>query len=255
MTRPKQYEYDEERAKLNKEILKTRKGWKWKYAEILDNLDIEVRAEGAKYQQLLLNYEWIAKTAKLRKEEEILQRALNGRRYASGCIRKGLLARVDHRVRYAMPLEFVPSDLYHWLIPLNPRTYRRLRADISQRGILNPLVVTETMEIIDGHYRAQIAMELELEEVPYFTVNLGGMEPVERLNTILDLGFSLNLDRRQMNVEQRKATNRYWDMVKARHKVRGRPTKKEKEVEAKIEEVGKEKLSDSERVEIVVMGG
>ena len=62
----------------------------------------------------------------------------------------------------------------HWPT-LRPAAYRRLKTDIEENGILQPLVFVEYRGhkyLVDGHHRRQIALELELEEVPVEKVDL-----------------------------------------------------------------------------------
>ncbi|MCK4905995.1 MAG: ParB N-terminal domain-containing protein [Spirochaetes bacterium] len=44
--------------------------------------------------------------------------------------------------------------------------FERLKQDIKQYGIHDPLIITPEMTIITGHRRCQAALELKLETVP-----------------------------------------------------------------------------------------
>ena len=52
---------------------------------------------------------------------------------------------------------------YQFLPPLSDEEYSALRADIAARGILIPIEFDEDGAILDGHHRAQIAVELGIE--------------------------------------------------------------------------------------------
>lgn len=81
---------------------------------------------------------------------------------------------------------------------LSPDEYQELKADIAKNGVVVPVLVDEDGNIIDGHNRVQIAKELG---IPY---------PVEMRDDLDDAGkrglaFALNLNRRHLNREQRRA--------------------------------------------------
>ncbi|MGV0434216.1 hypothetical protein ACUY3H_04535 [Corynebacterium ureicelerivorans] len=81
---------------------------------------------------------------------------------------------------------------------LSTDEYAELKADIARNGVVVPVLVDEDGNIIDGHNRVQIASELR---IPY---------PVEMRDDLDDAGkrglaFALNLNRRHLNREQRRA--------------------------------------------------
>jgi hypothetical protein len=75
----------------------------------------------------------------------------------------------------------------------------QLRADIEKNGVLVPIVITDQAEILDGHNRLEIAVELGLPTVPFEIV--AGLTPDEKRVRAEDL----NLLRRHLTPEQRRA--------------------------------------------------
>jgi len=103
-------------------------------------------------------------------------------------------------------------DKYQLFPPLTDEEYQSLKHDIAEHGILVPVEIDETGEILDGHHRVRAWRELRAEGVHLkdyprlIRVNL--TEP-EKLNHIR----SLNLLRRHLTTEQQKP---HWeDMRKA----------------------------------------
>lgn len=90
------------------------------------------------------------------------------------------------------------SVRYQVMPPLSPDEYQELHDDIKANGVLVPIVEDEDGVIIDGHHRSKIASELG---VPC------PVEIVERKSESEKRGmaFTLNLKRRHLNREQRRA--------------------------------------------------
>lgn len=87
---------------------------------------------------------------------------------------------------------------YQVMPPLSAEEYQELYEDIKANGVLVPIVVDEDEVIIDGHHRAKIAAELGIpcpEEI------IAGKSESEKRN----IAFTLNLKRRHLNREQRRA--------------------------------------------------
>lgn len=82
--------------------------------------------------------------------------------------------------------------------PLSPEEYAELEADIKTNGVTCPIITDEEGVIIDGHHRKKIADELGLD-CPA-TVKSGLSVEAKR-----SMAFSLNLKRRHLNREQRRA--------------------------------------------------
>src|SRR5262249_21400794 len=62
--------------------------------------------------------------------------------------------------------------------PLTAQERQKLRDDIRQRGVVQPLIVDDADGIIDGGNRAQIAADLGLESVPVSV--RAGLTPKEK---------------------------------------------------------------------------
>lgn len=68
-----------------------------------------------------------------------------------------------------MPFQAVP--------PMADEKYQRLAADIKERGVIQPIITDEEGEILDGHHRAAIAEQVDLDESRKPTyVTLGDLE-------------------------------------------------------------------------------
>ena len=87
---------------------------------------------------------------------------------------------------------------YQVMPPLSSEEYQELHDDIKVNGVLEPIHVDEEGVVIDGHHRSKIANEL------------GIVCPVITHDDLDDVGkrslaFTLNLKRRHLNREQRRA--------------------------------------------------
>jgi hypothetical protein len=82
------------------------------------------------------------------------------------------------------------------LPPLTADEERELQADISARGVIVPVVITDEQEVIDGHNRLKIAAALGLPDVPMKV--FAGMTAAQKLEMAADL----NLHRRQLTRQQ-----------------------------------------------------
>jgi len=106
--------------------------------------------------------------------------------------------------------DIVPSNIEEGKSPMNIRTYRTLRDDIDYKGILNPLLITDSCEIIDGHQRYYIAKELGLKELPCRIVYLKYITEHQKYRVILELRFSLNVGRRHLTMKDDTRMRRLW---------------------------------------------
>ena len=85
----------------------------------------------------------------------------------------------------------------HTLIPkLGRQDFAAFRLDIGRRGLLVPLEITPSLEILDGHLRLRAALELGLESVPVRIV-----EAADELEYMVLAA----LQRRQLDAGQRAA--------------------------------------------------
>lgn len=88
--------------------------------------------------------------------------------------------------------------LFQTMPPLSPDEYAQLESSCLEHGIQVPIIVDENGTVIDGHHRQKIAQEH------------GIYLPTETRDTLTDpekttLSISLNIDRRQLSREQRRA--------------------------------------------------
>lgn len=88
--------------------------------------------------------------------------------------------------------------LFQTMPQLSPDEYAQLEASCLEHGIQVPIIVDESGVVIDGHHRQKIAQEH------------GIYLPTETRDTLTDaekmtLSISLNIDRRQLSREQRRA--------------------------------------------------
>lgn len=87
---------------------------------------------------------------------------------------------------------------YQVMPPLASDEYQELYEDIKQNGVLVPILEDEDGVIIDGHHRARIASEIGVT-CPVEIIS-GKSEAEKR-----GMAFALNLKRRHLNREQRRA--------------------------------------------------
>jgi hypothetical protein len=82
---------------------------------------------------------------------------------------------------------------------LEEEDYQRLKKDIKERGIIDPLICDNSFTLLTGNNRLSIAKELKLEKIPVRILqnNLSHKEK-EKLH-VLD-----NLNRRQLTYEEKK---------------------------------------------------
>lgn len=90
------------------------------------------------------------------------------------------------------------TDRYQFLPPLTDDEYAALKADITENGVLVPIVYDQNGDIIDGHHRAKIAAELGIIDVPTKTVEIDDEEHGRRLARVH------NLARRHLSRQQRR---------------------------------------------------
>ncbi|MDI6591398.1 MAG: ParB N-terminal domain-containing protein [Patescibacteria group bacterium] len=53
-----------------------------------------------------------------------------------------------------------------WKIVQLERNYQKIKASVKKEGIKDPIIVTNSGLILDGHHRWRIAIELGLREIP-----------------------------------------------------------------------------------------
>ena len=88
--------------------------------------------------------------------------------------------------------------LFQSMPPLSPDEYEALASSIREHGIQVPILVDENDVVIDGHHRRKIADELGIACPRRHVVDLD--DTAKRA-----LSLSLNLDRRHLTREQRRA--------------------------------------------------
>ncbi len=82
--------------------------------------------------------------------------------------------------------------------PLSVEEYVALRDDIAERGIVVPVVVDQHDRLLDGHHRRRIAEELQID-CPVEVRQVADDEDAR------NVAFTLNLARRHLTREQRRA--------------------------------------------------
>lgn len=88
--------------------------------------------------------------------------------------------------------------MFQHLPPLTPEEYSALEASILEHGILSPVITDENGVILDGHHRSRIAAEHSL---PCPKQIVHGKTDTEKRT----MALSMNLDRRHLNREQKRA--------------------------------------------------
>lgn len=87
---------------------------------------------------------------------------------------------------------------YQVMPPLSSEEYQELHDDIKVNGVLEPIHVDEDGIVIDGHHRSRIASELG---IPCPVITHDDLDDAGKRS----LAFTLNLKRRHLNREQRRA--------------------------------------------------
>jgi len=82
--------------------------------------------------------------------------------------------------------------------PLTAEEETELRTDISARGVVVPVVVTEDNEVIDGHSRLKIATAIGLSEIPLTVV--AGLTDAQKQQ----MAYDLNLHRRHLTRQKKQ---------------------------------------------------
>lgn len=93
------------------------------------------------------------------------------------------------------------TSSYQFLPPLTPEERASLRDSIATFGILQPVIVDDDCNILDGNHRAEIAGELGID---YPTIALPGLSEEQKIEQSL----ALNLGRRHLTPEQKQAVIR-----------------------------------------------
>lgn len=91
------------------------------------------------------------------------------------------------------PHKLTPNPANAIFDALPADVYAALKADIAQRGLLNPILATSDFTVIAGHHRLRASLELGLEQVPVDIQDVDSEEAEDRL--IAD-----NVLRRQLNL-------------------------------------------------------
>lgn len=87
---------------------------------------------------------------------------------------------------------------YQVMPPLSAEEYQELHDSIKSQGVLEPIHVDEDGVVIDGHHRSKIATELG---IPCPVITHDDLDEAGKRS----LAFTLNLKRRHLNREQRRA--------------------------------------------------
>lgn len=87
---------------------------------------------------------------------------------------------------------------YQVMPPLSAEEYQELHDSIKAQGVLEPIHVDEGGVVIDGHHRSKIATELG---IPCPVIAHDDLDEAGKRS----LAFTLNLKRRHLNREQRRA--------------------------------------------------
>jgi len=90
------------------------------------------------------------------------------------------------------------QDNYQVMPPLTAEEYNELKSDIAQRGVMVPIEYDEHGNVLDGHHRLQICVELGIRDFP--KVIRAGMTEVEKRTH----ARKLNMARRQLTATQKR---------------------------------------------------
>lgn len=87
---------------------------------------------------------------------------------------------------------------YQVMPPLTAEEYNELKNDIAERGVMVPIEYDEHGNVLDGHHRLQICVELGIKDFPK-VIRAGMTEAEKRTHA-----RKLNMARRQLNREQKQ---------------------------------------------------
>lgn len=239
----RQYHFDVQQAIMNEKEIEKRKGKKWKQLELLEKLK-DRSSERDLYGTLLSDFQPLLKNPA---DEEVARLVQYAFKNASDCYRNALKRRFSMRVQWDTPTKFKQAPILVDRIHINSTTYERMKKDIFVRGILEPILVSDSWEVIDGWQRCKIALELELESIPYVVINLKTLGESLSQRLILDLALSKNIHRRQLSIEEKAYIHRQLGQLHKKRPLRGRPTREEIEISNEIKEIGLENMSETHR--------
>ena len=98
-----------------------------------------------------------------------------------------------------MPPEKLKPDPNNKIFnPLSGQDYERLKEDIRERGIIDPLICDKSFTLLTGHNRLRIALELGLKEIPVRKIKSELSPKEEKKFLVLD-----NLLRRQLTYDEK----------------------------------------------------
>lgn len=88
---------------------------------------------------------------------------------------------------------------YQVMPALSDEEYAALKADIADRGVLVAIVKDQHGNVLDGHHRERICRELDIKDYPI------EVRKVTDADEARDIAFTLNLARRHLTREQKRA--------------------------------------------------
>lgn len=80
-----------------------------------------------------------------------------------------------HKIEYAHPAQFRPHPNNTNEHPKKQREF--LKNAIAQLGFINPVLVNDSLQVVAGHLRVEVAQELKLDAIPY--IRLSHLSPTE----------------------------------------------------------------------------
>lgn len=96
------------------------------------------------------------------------------------------------------PVKLKPNPNNKIFDPLSGKEYERLKEDIRERGIIDPLICDKSFTLLTGHNRLRIALELGLKEIPVRKIKSELSPKEEKKFLVLD-----NLLRRQLTYDEK----------------------------------------------------
>jgi hypothetical protein len=96
------------------------------------------------------------------------------------------------------PVKLKPNPNNKIFDPLSGKDYERLKEDIKERGIIDPLICDKSFTLLTGHNRLRIALELGLKEIPVRKIKSELSPKEEKKFLVLD-----NLLRRQLTYDEK----------------------------------------------------
>ena len=232
----------EELCKKNKDEISYRKGEKYKQLKKLDEVS-ETSPSSILFGTVLHN---CLNTKENSIDDEIYNKAKSLLFSLSQKSRELLSFRIGHQIGFYLVEELSPCNSLRFLRDkfTLPATYIKLLEDnIRKFGVIIPILITNSKEIIDGYYRWKISGELGINKIPTIEINTNGLLYKQKLYLMISLWLSSNLLHRQLTNDDSRVLKRYLTLLNTDDIPRGRPSDEEQRLLEEFHTKGIDEMS------------